>query len=132
MATNSYDNLSYWFEDRIVDNNGVSVSDINAGLVKLIPGLIDDLNDTSNTHTRFVLNEEQEGMPDDVASRIYENQNLWWYICLANLLDNPFDEFKTSMIYYAFDGQYLTAHQVEQEASKQSKESKIGKIITLN
>ena len=63
----SCNNFSYWFSDTIVDPNGKTVSDINKGIQRLIPDLIDQLNDLNNSHTRFVPNETQDGQPDSLA-----------------------------------------------------------------
>ncbi len=131
LFSNSCNDFSYWFSQTTVDNNGEVVSDINAGLVKLIPGMIDELNNLNNEHTKFILPEVQEYMPDMVAVQLYNNENLWWYICLTNLLVNPFVEYKYNFMYYAFTKTILTDHAIEKETSSQD-QSKIGTIIELN
>lgn len=129
-----YNNLSYWFSDTIVDLNGKTVSDINKGLVRLIPDLIDQLNNLDNIHTTFIPSENQNGQPDSVAYLKYNNQNLWWYVCLSSCLEDPFKEFSHERVLYAYDRGYLTNHAQEETAAKnaQDQESKIGKIIELN
>lgn len=131
LFSNSYNDFSYWFSNTTIDNNGEVVSDINAGLVKLIPGMIDELNNTNNEHTKFILPEVQEYMPDMVAMQLYNNEHLWWYICLTNLLVNPFVEYKHNFMYYAFTKTILANHAIEKETSSKN-QSKIGTIIELN
>lgn len=127
----SYKNFSYWFDERIVDNNDISVTDINKGLTKLIPDLIDELNNLDNAHQTFVVNEQNIGEPDAQAYLIYGNPVLWWYICLSNLIDDPFEEFTSNKIFYAFDEKYLSEHNVETE-SQTTTTATTGTTITLN
>jgi len=124
--------FSYWFSDRIIDNNGNTVSDINAGITKLIPDMIDELNDTSNEHTRFIIPDCQVSMPDVAAKSFYNYENLWWYLCLSNLITNPFNEYNSNLLYYAFTLNILKSHDINTNNSNKNTKSKIGTIIELN
>lgn len=129
-----YDNFSYWFSDTIVDPNGKTVSDINKGIQRLIPDLIDQLNDLNNNHTRFIPGEDQDGQPDSIAFLKYNNDRLWWYVCLSSCLENPFTEFSHERVLYAYDNSYLTAHATKEvkDSNKKEQQSKIGTVIELN
>ena len=132
IFSNSYSDFSYWFSETTLDNNGEVVSDINAGLLKLIPDLIDQLNNTSNTHKRFIVPDCQIAMPDIAAQTFYNTEDMWWYICLENLISNPFTEYKNELLYYAFSLSLLTDHDKSKQTDTTSNSSKIGKIIELN
>lgn len=130
----SYSNFSYWFSDTIVDPQGKTVSDINKGIRDLIPGLIDQLNNLENDHTKFIPSGSQDGQPDSVAYLKYGNQNLWWYVCLSSCLENPFTEFSHGNVLFAFNRNYLSQHAQTKESKQtpQGTESKIGQVIELN
>lgn len=132
IFSNNYKDFSYWFSETITDPNDNVTSDINKGIEKMIVGLIDELNNPDNSHEKFTIPETQVGMPDIVANAKYDNENMWWYLCLANLLDNPFVQYKNQMMYYAFDEMILEDHKIEINKSKNSQKSKIGTIVELN
>ena len=132
VSSNSYQNFSYWFSDRIVDNNGQSVSDINAGLLKLIPDMLDGINNIENCDGRFIVPDCQVGMPDAAAVSFYSDENMWWYICFANLLSNPFTEFNSNLAYYVVNKDVLKNHNVSLNSQNVNKKSKIGTIVELN
>lgn len=126
--------LSYWFNQTITDGNGNTITDINAGLRKLLPDLMPELNNLSNNYTTFAIDETILGQPDYIAHTMQKNHNLFWYVCLANLITNPFEGFDTEHIYYSFDKSYLTSLSTKQAAggATQPTNQKVGKIITLN
>lgn len=132
LFSNSYTDFSYWFSNTIIDNNGENVSDINAGIEKLLPDMIDQLNNANNDHTRFIVPDCQIAMPDIAAQTFYKYESLWWYICLANLLDNPFNQYTNQYLFYAFTLQILESHDIKQQKSSTQQKSKIGTIIELN
>lgn len=131
IFSNNYQDFSYWFSTTIQDNNNNTVSDINKGIENMIIGLSDDLT-PDNNHERFIIPEIQNGMPDIVASGKYGNENMWWYLCFSNSLDDPFTQYKTKMLYYAFDESILNNHNNKNNESKNTKKSKVGTIIELN
>lgn len=132
INSNSCFDFSYWFSSTIQDNNGNTVTDINEGINKLIPDMIEELNDTTNQHTRFIVPDCQEAMPDISAQKFYNYENLWWYLCLSNVITNPFNEYNRQFLYYAFTLQILVAHDVSINNAKKDNKSKIGTIIELN
>ena len=132
LFSNSYNNFSYWFSQTAIDNNGEVVSDINAGITKLIPELREQLDDTSNEHIRFIIPDCQISLPDIAASRFYGNENMWWFICLENQITNPFNEYSNQYMYYAFSKNLLSDHSISAQSKTGDKESKIGTIIELN
>lgn len=131
LNSDSFLDFSYWFSNLIQDNNGVIVTDINEGIRKLIPDMIDQLNDIDNEHTRFMVPDCQIGMPDVAAKTFYDNESSWWYLCLGNQIVNPFKEYKNEFLYYAFTISILSAHDVNTNNNTNSK-SKIGTVIELN
>lgn len=131
VFSNNYQNFSYWFSTTTLDNNNNVVSDINKGIENMIVGLSDDLT-SKNNHERFIIPETQNGMPDIVANGKYNNENMWWYLCFSNSLDDPFTQYKTKILYYAFDEVILSNHNNRKNETKNTKKSKIGTIIELN
>ena len=132
LFSNSYNNFSYWFSQTAIDNNGEVVSDINAGITKLIPELREQLDDTNNEHIRFIIPDCQISLPDIAASRFYGNENMWWFVCLENQITNPFNEYNNQYMYYAFSKSLLSDHSLSAQSKTGDKESKIGTIIELN
>ena len=91
--------LDSFFQDRIIDPNGVSVTDINAGLRNLFY----NFNEYENNFTpdeKYFVSDIEEGYPDLVAKKsILGNQDYWWWITLLNRLENPMTDFKTNWVY---------------------------------
>ena len=132
LFSNSCNELSYWFSEMTLDNNGEVVSDINAGIVKLIPELMEKLNgENGSTYDRFIIPDCQVGMPDIAASTFYDTGSMWWYICLENQLANPFTEYLNNFLYYSFPQIILDDHDKKVNLSNTNSNSKIGKIIEL-
>ena len=134
IFSSDYQDFSYWFSDTITDPKGNNVSDINKGIKRLFTDLVDQLNNLDNQHSKFFINEGQDGQPDSAAYIKYSNENLWWYMCLSNCLENPFKDFVHDKIFYAFEKTILTNHAKTESNSttKDNTESKIDKIIELN
>lgn len=132
LFSNSYNDFSYWFSETTLDNNKEVVSDINAGMVKLFPDVVDEINNPNNSHTRFMVPDCQIAMPDIAAQTFYNYENLWWYVCLANLLDNPFEQYTNHYLYYAFTAKIIEEHNTKQAENTNQQKSKIGTIIELN
>ena len=124
IFSSNYQDFSYWFSDTITDPKGYTVSDINKGIKRLFTDLVDQLNNLNNQHRQ----------PDSAAYVKYSNENLWWYMCLSNCLENPFEDFVHDKIFYAFEKTILTNHAKTESNSttKDNTESKIDKIIELN
>ena len=124
--------LDSFFQDRIVDPNGVSVTDINAGLRNLFY----NFNEYENNFTpdeKYFVSEIEEGYPDLVAKKsILGNQDYWWWITLLNRLENPMTDFKTNWIYsinsYTQISDFINT--TNEETSSNS--SRLGKVVELN
>lgn len=132
LFSNNYRNLSYWFSEITLDNNGEVVSDINAGITKLIPGLMEDLNNPEKAEARFIIPDCQIGTPDIAAVTFYTYEDLWWYICICNSISNPFDEYNNNFLFYVFPEKTLSSHDTNVNITNNSSQSKIGKIVELN
>lgn len=132
LFSNSCRNLSYWFSETTIDNNGEVVSDINAGLLKLLPELMDKLNVGDNAEKRFIIPDCQVAIPDVAAKTFYSDENMWWYICLENNIANPFKEYTNNLLFYVFNESYLTNQDQKITNTTNSKNSKIGTIVELN
>lgn len=132
LFSNSYRNFSYWFSETAIDNNGEVVSDINAGITKLIPDFIETLNNTNNAEKRFIIPDCQIGMPDVAAVTFYNYEEMWWYICLENSLSNPFTEYDNTLLYYIFSENLLSDHNTAVNTTSNTEKSKIGTVIELN
>ncbi len=132
LFSNSYKDLSYWFSETAIDNDGEVVSDINAGITKLLPELIEQLNNEANAEKRFVIPDCQIAMPDVAAKTFYNNENMWWYVCLENNIVSPFNEYLNNLLFFIFSQSILTQHDLNTKNKETEKESKIGKIIELN
>jgi len=124
--------LDSFFQDRIVDPNGVSVTDINAGLRNLFY----NFNEYENNFTpdeKYFVSDIEEGYPDLVAKKsILGNQDYWWWITLLNRLENPMTDFKTNWVYsinsYAQISDFINT--TNEETSSNS--SRLGKVVELN
>ena len=132
LFSNSYKNLSYWFSETTLDNNGEIVSDINAGLLKLLPDLMEQLNAGNNAEKRFIIPDCQIATPDVAAQTFYENENMWWYVCLENNIVNPFKEYTNNLLFYIFNESHLANHDQNMIKINTEQKSKIGQIIELN
>lgn len=128
--------LSYWFNQKTKDNNGNTVTDINAGLRKLIPDLWPIISTADAATNQFIIDETLAGQPDYMASVYNDSPDLFWYICLSNLVTSPFDDFDTEHIYYAYSTNHLNEIATNKNSGggtqPASSPDKNGKIITLN
>ena len=112
--------------------NGVSVTDINAGLRNLFY----NFNEYENNFTpdeKYFVSDIEEGYPDLVAKKsILGNQDYWWWITLLNRLENPMTDFKTNWVYsinsYAQISDFINT--TNEETSSNS--SRLGKVVELN
>lgn len=132
LFSNSYNDFSYWFSETAIDNNGEVVSDINAGIGKLFPELNEQLNNPENDHTRFIVPDCQIAMPDIASQCFYNYEGLWWFICLANAIDDPFTQYLNQFLFYAFSSKLIEEHDTNQSETTTAQKSKIGTIIELN
>lgn len=124
--------LDSFFQDRIVDPNGVSVTDINAGLRNLFY----NFNEYENNFTpdeKYFVSEIEEGYPDLVAKRsILGNQDYWWWITLLNRLENPMTDFKTNWVYSINNYTQISNFINTTNEETSSNSSRLGKVVELN
>ena len=123
--------LDSFFQDRIVDPNGVSVTDINAGLRNLFY----NFNEYENNFTpdeKYFVSEIEEGYPDLVAKRsILGNQDYWWWITLLNRLENPMTDFKTNWVYSINNYTQISDFINTTNEETSSNSSRLGKVVEL-
>ena len=124
--------LDSFFQDRIVDPNGVSVTDINAGLRNLFY----NFNEYENNFTpdeKYFVSEIEEGYPDLVAKKsILGNQDYWWWITLLNRLENPMTDFKTNWVYSINNYTQISDFINTTNEETSSNSSRLGKVVELN
>lgn len=135
VSTNSLNDISLdsFFQDRILDNNGVSVTDINLGLNNLFKYF--NMQEPNMEETqRYLVKEFEDGFPDLVAKKsIMQDQRYWWWLLLANRLENPMTDIKTGVIY-----SILSLNDINDfvNSSNQSVESgnnsRLGTLVELN
>ena len=135
VSTNSLNDVSLdsFFQDRILDNNGVSVTDINLGLNNLFKYF--NMQEPNMEETqRYLVKEFEEGFPDLVAKKsIMQDQRYWWWLLLTNRLENPMTDIKTNFLYSV-----LSLNDINDfiNSSNQSVESgnnsRLGTIVELN
>ena len=125
-----------FFKDRVIDNNGISVTDINSGINNLF------LKYTTNAENldddqRYLVSENEENYPDLVAKNSYINDaSLWWWFMLTNRLDDPLKDVEHNYT-YSIVGQAqmdktindVWANNIE---TSNGTNSRIGQTIELN
>ena len=125
--------LDSFFQERIIDNNGISVTDINAGLTNLF-GFFNEKEDTMFETQRYMVKEYEEGYPDLVArNSILSDQIYWWWILLMNRLENPFMDVKKHWVYSILDRTDIDSFVNKSNENVDSQRDKrIGSIVELN
>lgn len=122
-----------FFSEIIKDNNGKTVTDVNAGLVNLY----DFFNDKApllNAKEGYLVSDFEHGFPDLVARNSYlGSQDYWWWILLLNRLDNPFEDIKTNYIYSINDNNTIDALISDSNITKEQQgTNRVGSIVELN
>ena len=126
-------NYDSFFTETIVDPNGVTVCDMNAGLDNLYK-YFNDYADRFDTAQRYSVPEHEEGYPDLVAARsILGSQDFWWWVLLLNRQDDAFEGLKQNWVYSIANGtQVETFIQDSTTAEEASSDNRIGTVIELN
>lgn len=122
-----------FFQERIIDNNGVSVTDINAGLKNLYVNF-NEYADKFYDSERIYISENMEGYPDLVAKQsILNDQRLWWWVLIFNSLENPMTDLKANWIYSIANYSQISnfINQTNENGSSNNNE-RIGKVVELN
>jgi len=126
-------NLDSFFPEIITDPNGVSITDINAG----IDTLFRMFNEEEPRYTEsqyYLVREFEEAYPELVAKNsVLESQAYWWWILLISRLEDPFVEVKRHWalpILSKTDVNSLveTSNKIVENKSTQ----RIGNVIELN
>ena len=125
--------LDSFFQERIIDNNGVDVTDINAGLTNLF-AFFNEKEDTLYENERYMVKDYENGYPDLVArNSILCDQKYWWWILLMNRLENPMTDIKTHWVYSILDRSDINnfVNQSNENIDSQ-RDNRIGSIVELN
>lgn len=121
-----------FFQERIVDPNGVSVTDINAGLRNLFTNFNEYADDFTDDE-RYFVNDIDAGYPDLIAKKsILSSQKYWWWITLINRLENPMSDFKANWVYSIVDINQISSFINKTNETAESSNSRIGKVVELN
>lgn len=137
MSTNrSYLNsisFASFFQEVILDNNGIPVTDINAGLQNLFVNFNENA-DNFFDEQRFYVSENEEGFPDLVAYlSILGDQNYWWWVLLLNRLENPFLDIKVNWIYSINSADQIQSFiNNTNETNSSRSTNRLGKLVELN
>ena len=135
MSSNVENSISFdsFFAETIKDNNGKTVTDINAGLVNLYD-YFNNIAPLLYPREGYIVAEFEDGFPDLVARNCYlGNQSYWWWILLLNRLDNPFTDIKANRIYSINDNDTIDNFISESNITKeQQTTSRVGSIVELN
>lgn len=126
-------NLDSFFPETIVDPNGVSVTDINAGLDTLFR-MYNEEEERYTESQRYLVREFEEAYPELVAKNsILESQFYWWWILFTNRLEDPFVDLKHHWIYSVLSTTSINnliekSNKIVENKSTQ----RIGNVIELN
>lgn len=91
--------FSNFFQNRILDDNKISVSDINTGLNNLFAKFVNNETNLVDDQ-RYLVSENEENYPDLVA--LHSNLNdatLWWWLMMINRLDDPLKDIESNYTY---------------------------------
>ena len=126
-------NFDSYFDKTAVDNNGNTVSDINAGLDNLF-AYFNTAEYNLTTTQSYLVSEYEEGYPDLVAYRsILGSQQYWWWVLLLNKLDDSFTDIKYNWVYSINDAQQINSFiENSTEANTSEDENRLGKVVELN
>lgn len=126
-------NFDSYFDKTVVDNNGNTVTDINAGLDNLFV-YFNTAEYNLTTTQSYLVSEYEEGYPDLVAYRsILGSQQYWWWVLLLNKLDDSFTDIKYNWVYSINDAQQINSFiENSTEANTSEDENRLGKVVELN
>lgn len=126
-------NFDSYFDKTVIDNNGNTVTDINAGLDNLF-AYFNNAEYNLTVSQSYLVSEYEEGYPDLVAYRsILGSQQYWWWVLLLNKLDDSFTDIKYNWVYSINDAQQINSFiENSTEANTSEDEDRLGKIVELN
>lgn len=133
MALTNSVSLDSYFSEKIKDNNGNMVTDINAGLINLFANLNDYREKMTETQNYLVVDYE-EGYPDLVAKNsVLADQAYWWWVLVINKLEDPFTELKANWIYSIVPKDQLEAFMnYTITVNTSSTNNRLGSVVELN
>lgn len=133
--TNRLNDTSFdsFFQQTILDNNGIAVTDINAGLRNLF-GTFNENSDKIEERQRYLVSEFEEGFPDLIALHaITGSQDYWWWITMLNRLEDPMIDFKANWI-YSINSQFQISDLIDKsnENGSTAANERYGELVELN
>ena len=134
ISTNSLNatNFDSFFQETILDNNGVAVTDINAGLINLFKTFNEEADNFSEVE-RYLVGEFEDGYPDLVAKNSnLANTKYWWWICLLNRLENPMTDIRANWIYAINSPATINSFINKSNQIMSISNRRIGTIVELN
>ena len=134
ISTNSLNatNFDSFFQEMILDNNGIAVTDINAGLVNLFKTFNEEADNFSEVE-RYLVGEFEEGYPDLVAKNSnLANTKYWWWICLLNRLENPMTDIRANWVYAINSPATINSFINISNQIMSTSNRRIGTIVELN
>ncbi len=134
ISTNSLNatNFDSFFQEMILDNNGIAVTDINAGLVNLFKTFNEEADNLSEVE-RYLVGEFEEGYPDLVAKNSnLANTKYWWWICLLNRLENPMTDIRANWVYAINSPATINSFINKSNQIMSTSNRRIGTIVELN
>lgn len=120
-----------FFSENIIDNNGQSCSDVNAGLKRLYQALNDNWYNLGEVQ-RYLISEDEDGFPELVAKHsVLSSQEYWWWILFLNRLDNPLVDIRENWIYSINSRDQISNFIANTNNLENKVDSEIGKTIKI-
>lgn len=122
-----------FFDEITIDNNKVSTTDINAGLVNLFSFFNEQAHSFSEVQRYLVANHEAD-YPELVAMHsALGDEKYWWWLLLLNRLDDPFTQLNENWIYSINSPEQINGFVENSNNNNSTKEeTRIGTTIELN
>lgn len=134
--TNALNSITFnsFFQSRILDNNKVSVTDINKGLQNLFKTFNENEERLFFETERYLVSEYEEGYPDLIARNCQLGRlQYWWWIVLLNRLENPMTDLKTGWAYSINPPEQITEFiNISNSDNSTNANSRIGTLVELN
>ena len=126
-------NFDSFFKEMIVDNNGISVVDLNTGLDNLYKYFNENAWSLEEVQ-QYLVTEFEEGYPDLVAvNSVLGSQRYWWWLLLLNRLEDPFEDIKQNWVYAINSQDQISSFIQGSNNVDQSKTGgRIGSVVELN
>ena len=134
---NTANNISFdsYFTETIVDPNGISVVDMNAGLYNLYAPYKENAKKYEEAEEQaYLVSAHEEAYPDLVAmNSILNDSRYWWWVLLLNRLDDALKDIKQNWIYTINSTEQVNEFIETTNTNNSTKEeNRIGTVIELN